>query len=707
LSFAAPAFAGGPLANCSSGQPLLWGNGGRDITFNPDQGNLGPVAGPDAIALVGQAFQAWEDIPSSTLSYVAGDLLPVDVDITNYGPYLNAAAPDGLSAVVFDDTGEIFDFLYGAGSGILGFAGPEWADTATCEITEGLSFLNGPSFTNGTAALDVMVHEFGHWSNFAHTVVNGQIYLGSVGGDSTGPTPDNSTFGGPPSPFTDVVETMYPFYYGPGIGTASLERDDIAIASRMYPEPDYSATTGTISGTVYLDSSRVTGVNVIARNLLDPFNDAASAITSDFTDSTDQADPNVGVYTITGLTPGANYGVFVDTVLAGGFSTTLSNPLPGPEEYYNGANESFDSSIDNPLEMTPVGVAAGVTSSGIDIMFNIYQEGEALPVGDDGAVLLGLLFTYGICGQDYNEVYVNANGHLTFGAPPPAPDWDVTLGGFLNGPPRIAALWTDLQPFNLGTGEPQGTVYFSTTNNTFTATWENVAEWSFPDGIGANTFSITLKQGASQATVNYGDMSTNFGIAGVSCGLAQTGGVEQATTLRVGKKQTTHNFNNQTAVYEPYFGDSDLSNYSLKYNTTKHKLKDKFEKNNSVGEAAAVSLPFSSAPNSMFTELAPAAGDVDYYEFEGTAGNALVAQVSRGQIDSVLGLFDSNGTLIAANDDSGGTLLSSFGVILPYTGTYYIGVTFCCDYDFDGVDPGQGGALDGGRYVLELETFTP
>ena len=209
---------------------------------------------------------------------------------------------------------------------------------------------------------------------------------------------------------------MYPFYYGPGIGTGSLEADDIAIASRMYPEPDYATSTGEISGQILLGSQRVTGVNVIARNVADPFNDAVSAISSDFTDNTSQADPNVGLYRITGLTPGAQYGVYVDTVLAGGFSTALANPLPGPEELYNGANESSDPNTDDPSVFEPVMVAAGAPNTGIDIIFNQPGEGTPLAVGDDGSVLLGLPFTYSICGQDFNDVYVNANGNLTFGA---------------------------------------------------------------------------------------------------------------------------------------------------------------------------------------------------------------------------------------------------------------------------------------------------
>ena len=615
-----------------------------------------------------------------------------------------------------------------------------------------------------------MVHEFGHWTNFAHTVVNGQIYLGSVGGDNTGPTPFD-TFGDRPSPFTDVVETMYPFYYGPPIGTATPEADDVAIASRMYPEPTYASTTGTISGTIFFGSSKVTGVNVIARNVEDPFEDAVSAISSDFTDGTAQSDPNVGVYTITGLTPGASYGVYVDEILAGGFSTPLSTPLPGPEELYNGANESSDPNTDDPSAFTPVAVAAGSPNTGIDIIFNEFAEGDPLPVGDDGSVQLALPFQFCVHGQGFDSVFVNANGNLTFGAADS--DFSESDAEFRDGPARVAPLWRDL---NATQG---GSVFFETTEDSFTVTWQDVPEWF---ATGANTFSVTLNdnskacrekrgrehrlsdddysdyysddddysdhkkghpgdddhgrgRGRADIVIHYASLDLAAGLAGVTGGLAVTGGLESEVDLSAvsrngGKKIKV---DKSAAVFENFSaGDNDLNGLTLEFDKVGKAFKDKFEKNNSLKKAEKIELPFSTEDTRhAYSAIDPPAGDIDFFRMRLEAGTSLLANVTRGQLDSVMGLWlceadgaggkkgkgkgkkkpkvgkcDSDDAIfIGFNDDVGtgsNPLLSGFLFEVPVSGTYAIGVTFCCDYDFDGVDPGQGPPFDGGRYVLDL-----
>ena len=135
--------------------------------------------------------------------------------------------------------------------------------------------------------------------------------------------------------------------------------------------------------------------------------------------------------------------MFVDQILAGGFSTPPRSPLPGPEELYNGAGESNDFVADVPSAFTPVVAVAGVPVTGIDIIFNRLPPGP-IPLGDDTSFEIFTDFPVRFCGQTYESVWVNANGSLTFGAGSGA--FAESAGAMLTGPPRIAGLFDDLNP---------------------------------------------------------------------------------------------------------------------------------------------------------------------------------------------------------------------------------------------------------------------
>jgi len=736
LVFASSSMAAGPLATCNPGQPFLWPAGGANVPFNPDQGSLGILDNAQATQAVADAFQAWQDVPSSSITYTNAGQLSVDVDVTNFGPFLQAPAPDGLSSIVFDDTGEIFDLLFGAGSGVLGFAGPEWINGAECTILEGYSFLNGPAIGSLNGLLNLMVHEFGHYSNLAHSEVNGQLFIGV--GDSSGPGSDN-TFGFPAFPDgVEVIETMYPFLFSNIDQLARTpDADDRASISQLYPEANFAATTGTISGTISFGSEKITGVNVIARNIADPFGDAVSSISSDFAGDYSQANPLTGVYQINGLTPGQDYAVYVDEILAGGFSTPLANPLPGPEEFYNGANESANAATDIPNEFEAVTAVAGAPVTGVDIIFNLPPPGAPLPTGDDGSVEIPLPFQFCSAGQAYGSVFINGNGFLTLGAAATGFTFLVNVDTFIGGTPMLAPFWADFNP------TAGGSVFYNQTADSFTVTWDSVPEFF---NVGSNTFSVTLRDNSeacirteeddddhdddhdderedeNDIIMSYGAMTATQGLTGVSAGAYATSGFEGEVDLSVESEngEESIEMEDDAAIYEVFAAnDADLAGTTLVFEEVGEEYEDEFERNNSIKKASKISLPFDSIDTEeSFTSISPAAGDIDFFRFKRRleAGTTLVAEVLTSQVDTVMALYQcdtgdanskskkcnpSTSVIVAANDDSNG-LLSKITYEVRESGTYALAVTFCCDYDFDGIDPGQGAPFDQGRYVLDV-----
>jgi hypothetical protein len=700
--------AGGPLEVFDVGQPYVWPAGGVGITFNPDQGFLGPFTNVEAVDRVEAAFGAWEDVTTSSISFLTGTALPVDVDETNFGTYLFADFPDGFSAVVFDANGAIFDGLFGPGSGILGFAGPEWLDQTTGDIIEGLAFINGGAILENPdplALAGTLVHEFGHWNNLAHSQVNGALFLGQVSGipdfDHAGPGPNN-TF--PLVDLTGQVETMYPFLVE-GSGSEVLKADDIAAISRLYPTPDFPVSSGTITGAILSAGSEpLDGVNVIARNVADPFGDAVSGLAGELT--LDKGDDFTGLYTLPGLTAGATYAVYADEIVTGEFRPAAI-ALPAPEELYNGAAESNNPATDNPAAFTPLSPLAGEPLTDIDIVLNAPAPGP-LTIGDDEAIELRLPFDFEFCGQTYANVFVSSNGNLTFGEADPS--FDAQPRDHLGGVPRIAPLWADLVP------DVAGVVAFAQTATTFTVTWTDVPE--FPD-VGANTFSVTLHAsrpghhrrrgqrprqdvGGDLFTFAYGDVAPEISLAGYSCGGRVTSGFELERDIGDARRSTFHAGTNDTTVYEWFSdADSDLSGDSLSFRSP-NAFADRFEPNNTFSRAARVRLPFSTVDTrTSYSEIDVDGGDVDFYRFRAEAGQTLLVETAIGPfMDSLIGLFDAAGTLLATDDDGlefAGASQLVFDV--PSSGDFFVGVSSFPDFDF------LGEGADFGRYVLTIRAF--
>jgi len=704
-----PANAGGPLANCGDGVPFLWPNGGQGIVWNADQGDLGDLTKVVADDLVGDSFAQWQNVTTSTISYTQGADLPVNVDETNFLAFFDATAPDGLSAIVYDDSGEIFELLFGADSGVLGFAGPEWGDVATCTITEGLAFLNGPEFTPADlgAGFSIMVHEFGHFSNLAHSQTNGGILLGIAVGtpETSGPAPFN-TFGAPTvADFAnnEYIETMYPFLFGSAFGSESLALDDMTSVSRLYPEPTYAATTASVAGSIFSSNgtTRLSGVNVIARNVSNPFLDAVSALSGDFTEVTDPAlSTVVGTYRFTGLTAGAQYAVFVDEILEGGFSTTPRN-LPGPEEFHSGAAES---NSDAPGTFAAVAAAAGATSSGVNVIFNVPQPGDPLGVGDDDSVELFPPFPVDFCGERYTSLFVNANGSITFGRADGA--FAESTPAHLNGPPRIAGLWDDLN------AEAGGTVSFAESADSFTVRWDGVPE--FP-AVGANTFSITINRrnflgpilglAGNPFSITYGTLSAADGLAGYSCGSQATSGFEQESDFSF-SSGLIGGLIPVPAIYEDFVGTSAPETVDLRGTLSFKGVNSivdltEIRRNDSIARATPLlRLPFDSANPAFATVIDAERDDVDFYSFRVRAGDVLAIEVVRGSLDSIIGVFDADtGELLVVDDDGGNGLLSRLVLQADADLRLAVAVSTFPDVEFIGVGETSG------RYSLYINTY--
>ncbi len=348
--------AGGYSNVDASGTPLSWSG---PITFNLDLGTLGTLTNANADILANAGISVWDgtSIPTSALSFVQGPDLASDVTAST-SPIYNDGAPDGITPIIYDHTGNLTASLFGgAEQVIVGFAGPRWSVGTT--ITEGRAVLNGLFIDGAASPTDVTLsemqgvfsHEIGHMLNLDHSVFNTAFTEDGIATH----TPDYSYF-----------PTMYPIVHE---GMDSLELDDEVWISNLYPTAAFTTGTGSLSGVVRDDTSIVlNGVNVIARSTTD--NKKAISSVTGFTDGNPTGAPT-GTFLFPGLTPGDRYTIELESLLpefTGGSSVgPIDPPIDltnfGPIEFLNDA--AFESTSDDVKISTTFVAPAGGTSTAL------------------------------------------------------------------------------------------------------------------------------------------------------------------------------------------------------------------------------------------------------------------------------------------------------------------------------------------------------
>jgi len=489
------------------------------VNVYTDLGTNGILTNAESDTLVAHAVASWTNVPTSRFAgIIAGPILvdgvPTDITLANVDSIVTYTGPERYNGggihVIYDTDGSITSGYFGAPPGVAGISSPEFGEDLVPELLESWVVLNGsvidPTDTSppGASFAGVYTHEFGHAINLAHTQSNGGIVFF---GDNDGPGGCGSLGG---IPDVTITETMYPYLDVTPGSTGEYQAtvdllDDTATLSDIYPAPGWPSGTGTISGTIFQPDSvtQVTGVNVIARNLADPLGDCVSAMSGNYTQGALGPD---GRYTLTGLTPGQQYVVYVDAIIDGGFPTTPTATV-FPEEYWNGPNETGDIDTDPACDYVAITAAAGVTTIA-DIYLN--SAAGALPLGDHDAVNVALPFGFPFCGTVYHSVWIASNGYVTFGVGDAASAPGVT--SLLVGPPRIAGLWADLDP------TAGGAIVALEENGNFEIKYISVPEFDFGFGGGMATFTITLRPDGTHQ-VQYGAVAAYWGaLAGRSPG---------------------------------------------------------------------------------------------------------------------------------------------------------------------------------------------
>jgi hypothetical protein len=341
------------------------------MNYKIDRGAIGEISETDARNFADELLRLWESESGIDFQTDGDGFIEEDVDASNYDTYLNNQEPLGYSPVIWDETGELLDDLYGKGSkeNILGFAGAVFFTVQgglAQGIAESRSVFNGYLFNGINTGDDretiistfktTILHEFGHMFGLDHTQGgNDEGYRQYVNGEAE---------------LSDLedVPVMYPIAANPLV---ELQQDDISAVRLGYPKGDEDELFGTITGKLKQLGSGVKGANVVAY-LTDDVNPRKKAIAC----PSDVDGTGEGSFRLPNLVPG-NYVIKAEALnqdFFGPSSVGMHNPISSDlliTSFYTGEGiqplqtNDLDTGIEQGLH---INVSAG---SSTDINFDL------------------------------------------------------------------------------------------------------------------------------------------------------------------------------------------------------------------------------------------------------------------------------------------------------------------------------------------------